>query len=305
LDFATVYVATPLEETHYYPFGLTQKGISTRQTGALHNKEKTFQDQQIDEDLDLNWVQFKYRNHDPQIRRFIEVDPLSEDYVHNSTYAFSENKVTVHVELEGLEAEYIFGKFKRAIADEYQNLSNRIDNAVSYFSKTSSSTEVSSTPVAKFSVGGTVTATTSTNFGGKMNYLIANNTLEGNKEPLLKTTVVPSVDTKTEIKAGTLSSISKTKNDSKGDFTTEIGGKMSGDVKVKRMQLAVSAEATMSTSTSGESKATLQIGVGKSSTTQAIGCLQHGTDGTKQKTYIGIGIQQKQGKTTFTQIFRF
>ncbi|MGN7785003.1 DUF6443 domain-containing protein [Niabella sp. 22666] len=95
---------TVLEETHYYPFGLTQKGISTRQTGNLHNKENTFQNQQIDEDLDLNWVQFKYRNHDPQIGRFIEVDPLSEDYVHNSTYAFSENKVVAHIELEGLES---------------------------------------------------------------------------------------------------------------------------------------------------------------------------------------------------------
>jgi RHS repeat-associated protein len=96
-------IAAPLEETHYYPFGLTQRGISTRQTGSLHNKEKTFQDQQIDEDLDLNWVQFKYRNHDPQIGRFIEVDPLSGDYPHNSTYAFSENRVVNGVELEGLE----------------------------------------------------------------------------------------------------------------------------------------------------------------------------------------------------------
>src|SRR5690606_17110008 len=29
---------------------------------------------------------------------------LASDYVHNSTYAFSENKVTNHIELEGLEA---------------------------------------------------------------------------------------------------------------------------------------------------------------------------------------------------------
>ncbi|GAB3433067.1 RHS repeat domain-containing protein [Niabella aquatica] len=110
---------TVLEETHYYPFGLTQRGISTRQTGNLHNKEKTFQDQQIDEDLDLNWVQFKYRNHDPQIGRFIEVDPLSEDYVHNSTYAFSENKVTAHLELEGLESI----RFQ----DVWNNKSNLVD----------------------------------------------------------------------------------------------------------------------------------------------------------------------------------
>jgi RHS repeat-associated protein len=94
-----------LEETHYYPFGLTMAGISSKAAGNMSNKEKTFQGQRFDDDLDLNWVQFKWRNHDPQIGRFIEIDPLSEDYAYNSTYAFSENKVISHVELEGLEAE--------------------------------------------------------------------------------------------------------------------------------------------------------------------------------------------------------
>jgi RHS repeat-associated protein len=92
-----------LEETHYYPFGLTMAGISSKAAGITPNKEKTFQDQRFDDDLGLNWVQFKWRNHDPQIGRFIEIDPLSNDYVYNSTYAFSENQVTGHVELEGLE----------------------------------------------------------------------------------------------------------------------------------------------------------------------------------------------------------
>jgi RHS repeat-associated protein len=93
-----------LEETHYYPFGLTMAGISAKAIGELQNKEKTFQGQRFDDDLGLDWVQFKWRNHDPQIGRFIEIDPLADDYVYNSPYAFSENKVTGHVELEGLEA---------------------------------------------------------------------------------------------------------------------------------------------------------------------------------------------------------
>ncbi len=93
-----------LEETHYYPFGLTMAGISSKAAGGMENKEKTFQGQRFDDELDLDWVQFKWRNHDPQIGRFIEIDPLSEDYNYNSTYAFSENKVTNHIELEGLES---------------------------------------------------------------------------------------------------------------------------------------------------------------------------------------------------------
>lgn len=93
------------EETHYYPFGLTMAGISSKAVNfGKENKENTFQNQRFDDELGVNYVQFKWRNHDPQIGRFIEIDPLSDKYVYNSTYAFSENKVTSHFELEGLES---------------------------------------------------------------------------------------------------------------------------------------------------------------------------------------------------------
>jgi len=72
--------------------------------GEPENKNEKFQGQPLDDDLGINWYGFKWRNHDLQIGRFIQIDPLSEKYVYNSTYAFSENKVTAHVELEGLEA---------------------------------------------------------------------------------------------------------------------------------------------------------------------------------------------------------
>lgn len=79
-------------------------GISSKTFGGIQNKEKTFQGQQFDTDLGINYVQFRWRNHDPQIGRFIEIDPLSTKFAHNSTYAFSENRVITHIELEGLEA---------------------------------------------------------------------------------------------------------------------------------------------------------------------------------------------------------
>ena len=49
-------------------------------------------------------MSYKYRIHDPRIGRFLSIDPLAPDYPHNSPYAFSENKVVAHVELEGLES---------------------------------------------------------------------------------------------------------------------------------------------------------------------------------------------------------
>ncbi len=45
----------------------------------------------------------RWRNHQPEIGRFFNIDPLAVKYVYNSPYAFSENQVTAHVELEGLE----------------------------------------------------------------------------------------------------------------------------------------------------------------------------------------------------------
>ncbi|MCF6133556.1 hypothetical protein [Flavobacterium wongokense] len=41
--------------------------------------------------------------HDPRIGRFFAVDPLFKKYPHNSTYAFSENRVIDGIELEGAE----------------------------------------------------------------------------------------------------------------------------------------------------------------------------------------------------------
>ena len=69
---------------------------------GVHHKFE-FQGQESQEELDLNWISFKWRNHDPAIGRFMSIDPLAVDYTYNSTYAFSENKVIMYNELEGLE----------------------------------------------------------------------------------------------------------------------------------------------------------------------------------------------------------
>jgi RHS repeat-associated protein len=90
-----------VEENNYYPFGLKHKGYNNVQNGRDHKFE--FQGQEIDEELGLNWQSFKYRNYDPAIGRFFNVDPLAEDYNYQSPYNFAENRVIDGIELEGLE----------------------------------------------------------------------------------------------------------------------------------------------------------------------------------------------------------
>jgi RHS repeat-associated protein len=91
-----------VEENNYYPFGLQHKGYNNVVNGT-ENNYKTFQGQEIHKELGLNWIEFKYRNYDPAIGRFFNVDPLAEDYVYNGPYNFAENRVIDGIELEGLE----------------------------------------------------------------------------------------------------------------------------------------------------------------------------------------------------------
>ncbi|HEU4497297.1 MAG TPA: hypothetical protein VFR70_09620 [Flavobacterium sp.] len=112
-----------IEENHYYPFGLkhnnynsTQLQFSVRQESVVLRAKAApanpapvlgygykYQGQERQDELGLNWDSFKWRNYDYGIGRFFNIDPLAEDYAYQSTYAFAENKVISHRELEGLE----------------------------------------------------------------------------------------------------------------------------------------------------------------------------------------------------------
>ena len=105
-DFKVEQVKSPVVQMDdYYPFGLTFN--SYRRENSVENKIR-FQGQEHIDDLNLGWVSFKWRNHMPDIGRFFNIDPLAAEYVHNSTYAFSENKVVAHIELEDLESVFVF-----------------------------------------------------------------------------------------------------------------------------------------------------------------------------------------------------
>jgi hypothetical protein len=293
-----------LEEDHYYPFGLTMAGISDKalKSNYAENKyrfqKQELQNKEFSDGSGLEMYEFKYRFDDCQIGRFWSIDPLADKYVYNSPYAFSEDKVTTHVELEGLEAEYIFSKAKQELANAFQGLANAFDKAVSVFNKSSSSTEVQSGPLTTTTAGTTVTTTTSTNAGGNMSYIITHNSNDGNPEPATKTTVTVSADTKTTINTPVVQMSQKTSLDNNGVVTNETAAK--GNIKVDGVPVAVTASA--STSTNGQTKVGIQGAVGTGNT-QGVGQVQYSTKGNQQGVSIGVGVQQKAGSTTVSTIF--
>jgi RHS repeat-associated protein len=80
-----------LEETHYYPFGLTMAGISSNALKGANYAENRKKYNGIEHtiDLDLNQFDAFYRTLDPQIGRWWQLDPKPNDAT--SLYAMMEN----------------------------------------------------------------------------------------------------------------------------------------------------------------------------------------------------------------------
>lgn len=86
-----------LEETHYYPFGLTMAGISSKAAGKLENRYKynknELQNKEFSDGSGLEWYDFNARTFDQQVGRFMQIDPIPDegDQEDLTPYHFSGN----------------------------------------------------------------------------------------------------------------------------------------------------------------------------------------------------------------------
>ncbi|MCB2196742.1 MAG: hypothetical protein KQH79_12840 [Bacteroidetes bacterium] len=91
-----------LQETHYYPFGLTIDGLSY---GSAENNT-LFSGKEYNSEINLNWYDFGARNYDPSLGMWFNVDPMAEKYISSSPYHFTANNPVNFRETNGMEFEW-------------------------------------------------------------------------------------------------------------------------------------------------------------------------------------------------------
>jgi len=96
-----------IEEDHYYAFGLKIAGISSKKLGdpneGLLDNKNLYNDKELFDDADLDWYDYGFRNYDPQIGRFPQLDPLTDDYPELTNYQYASNDPIANVDVDGLE----------------------------------------------------------------------------------------------------------------------------------------------------------------------------------------------------------
>ena len=93
-----------IEENNYYPFGSKHKGYNDYI--ATNNKYK-YNGKELQDELGLNFYDYGWRNYDPAIGRWMNIDPLADKYAIYSPYNYCINNPVRIIDPDGKRIVYV------------------------------------------------------------------------------------------------------------------------------------------------------------------------------------------------------
>ncbi|WP_130736862.1 RHS repeat domain-containing protein [Flavobacterium sp. J27] len=98
--FCNDYFISPiLEESHYYPFGLKHQGYNT--DNAQPSYKYKYNGKELQDELGLNMYDYGFRNYDPALGRWMNMDNLAEKFITYSPYHYAGNNPVLNLDIDG------------------------------------------------------------------------------------------------------------------------------------------------------------------------------------------------------------
>lgn len=102
-----------LEENNYYPFGMINGGLSNPGTNSPLNNYK-YNGKELQNELNLVWLDYGARFYDPQIKRWHCLDPKVEKYYSLSPYNYADNNSVKNIDMYGKDIFDINGNLLKS-----------------------------------------------------------------------------------------------------------------------------------------------------------------------------------------------
>ncbi|WP_159439408.1 DUF6443 domain-containing protein [Tenacibaculum agarivorans] len=94
-----------IEEKNYYPFGLAHRGYNSivRPYGNNTAQKFGFNGKELNEELGLEWIDFEARNYNPDLGRWMNLDPLAEEMRRHSPYNYAFDNPIYYIDPDGMK----------------------------------------------------------------------------------------------------------------------------------------------------------------------------------------------------------